>query len=71
MNKLMLLALIASSLTGCAAFDAGRYDGRVDTNKIAMVDRQARMNNIEVHWVNLPVRKPDPVTAVPATGPQP
>ncbi len=61
---LVLLALLAAS--GCAALPNTSYDDRIDTKKVASIDRQSKLHNIEVHWVNMPLRKPDAVPlAVP------
>lgn len=67
MRLITPLALIATSAaTGCAALATGGFDDRTDLQRVSMIDRQARLRGIELHWVNMPQKKPDAVPVAPA-----
>ena len=60
MNKLVLIAAVATCLVGgCASFNTTQYskfDG-VDTQRVAAIDHVARSRGVEVHWINYPQLK--------------
>jgi hypothetical protein len=60
MRLIAASVLVALVLSGCAT-TSGTYSGydtcaRIDCQKMADVDRQARVNGLDVYWVHPPER---------------
>ncbi len=54
----LLLAGLVVALAGCAAAPSlhTASNSEVDYQKVDLVNRWAVRNNVEVHWVNYPMR---------------
>ncbi len=60
---LLIAATIAALSSGCASVASRNVLDDIDTQKVAQVERMARLSGIELQWVNYPLRKsvPQPV----------
>jgi hypothetical protein len=58
MTKLLATLLVAAAMTGCGTLQSG-YDREkdVDLTYIDQVERVARRYNVDIMWVNVPMKQ--------------
>jgi hypothetical protein len=68
MKRFFLLALIGAA-TGCAHLESQNDEQNVvDSQKVELIERWARRNNVSVIWLHYPVRSVPAQRIAPANG---